>query len=1154
MKTNINNSIELAKSCINEFLSNKTNLKLSSFLDENIIITGFKDNNIVCGLNNLFDMPFMKIYDSTEPFSYEITNSQGFEISSNIFNVIIFIKNFTNSNINHSIELSLSLILDGSNNNLIIKSVTFSILNTMLKTTKEDNFIDFGGTLEFNLSEKLEIQNISEDVLLLSGYKNKDKVLSLFENCLINIIPIEEREKVLKNIQEGLINRNHYSITHHLICFDKSLIEVTQEGRINSNKNGKITVLAFIIKANISAPIYKNQVQYIDRLESVINSYPSPIFFKDLEGKYLGLNKAFLKFFKINNFLEVIGKTDFEIFDKDLANEILEEDKKALKIKKEISEIYKNNRFNDTLQYTQFIKAPLKDNNKTVGLIGYVNDLPKIKTLYDKLEDNESEMEFVFNNTNSAYYIKDIDLRFKRVNSAFLKLFNLKEINVLGKKSYEINDISDALLNREIIEKKILKTKIPSNQTLAIDNSKNIKKYLSIYENVLVDNNKKIIDIICTIEDVSESKNKEIELKKIYNNTINNISSENFYSYAKLDLKTESIIEFNSAKPFLKNIDINDLNALVNKIKNQMLYLEEKKEFSDFFNTKNLINISEKTNIPSLVFTFKGYDRPVAIIRISFNLLTNPKNNHPELVILSKDITEEMDLKTLVNTISSNEYDFIAKVDLILDNCSFLRMNNIDVLDFNFSQTTQRMKVKQFVDILLEDSIQTEKVKAARQALTYGKYFANQENRFYIDLNNGKRKNLIIKEIDRSKGIFFILCSDITSITKESTAIKNKLSESMEKALEANNIKSKFLASMSHDMRTPLNGIIGISTFGIEESNNLLLTDYFSKIKISSLFLLTLLNDVLDMQSIELGKIKIKKNTIDIDKNLNEIVFMVQARADEKNINFNIIKDDHPKFVQTDPIRFNQIIINLLSNAIKYTQKNGKVDFIIKYINDPKPFFEFIIKDNGFGMSHEFQKHMFEQFSTELNQNSSTEGGTGLGLSIAKNLTELLGGTIECQSKLNKGTTFIIKLPLKELSKSENRLEIDKRKKQISKKLCGKKVLICEDNYLNIIIIEKILHRENITTIVAENGRIGIQKLKENKFDAILMDIRMPIMGGIEATKEIRKFDKHIPIIALSANAYKEDIDKSLKVGMNAHLLKPIDVNSLFTTLRAFIK
>lgn len=1151
MNTNINKAKELAKSFINELFKEKGNTDFSSYLCDDIIFTGFKDIKNNCGIKNFLKLDFLQTYNLDEDLYYNLSNVNGYEISSNTYNVIIEIYNLTTKSINQEISLCLSIIITDENNKLLIKCINTSILNKNIKSKKDNSFTDFGGTLQFNLSDNLEIIDISHDLMLIMGYKDKSFLYNHLNNNWINAIPVNDREKVLKNIKEGLSSKNHYIISHQLNCNNNTTINVTHEGRISNNKNGKVSILSYIINEGISAPVYHNQIQYIDRLESIINSYPDPIFFKNLDGKYLGLNQAFLKYFNLNNFLEVIGKTDYEIFDEQIANHILIEDQKALKSKGYFSKIYKSITKEETIQYSQFIKIPLKENNKIVGLIGYVNDLTELKTLNNQLENNEAEMEFVFNNTNSAYYIKDVNLKFKRVNLAFLKLFNLQKEDVIGKKSCDIEGINNILIDRDSIEEEILTNKHSQKDTLSFTQKDNKKTFLSLYENVLIDNNKEVKGIICSIDDISESKSKEIELQKKYDYTINNINGESFYAYSKLDIDTKSIVEIKSCKPFLNNMKIDDYDEFLEVITNQLLYNEEKEEFAEFFNFENLIQISEKQDIPTFKFTFRGDKRPIAVIRFSLYTLINPKNKHRELVVIAKDITEELDLKTLVNTITSSEYDFIAKVDLMIDNCSFISINN-NIDDFNFLSSEKQYKVDQFIDILLEDTTQKGKEKEAIAFLESFKNSSHQQNRFYLDLVKGKRKSIIIKEIE--KGIFFILCSDITTITKKATSIKNKLAESMKKAQEANNIKSKFLASMSHDMRTPLNGIIGLSNFGIEESNNLILTDYFSKIKISSLFLLTLLNDVLDMQSIELGKIKIKKVSIDIDKNIEEIISMVKSRADEKNITLTIKKDNYPRFVQTDPIRFNQILINLLSNAIKYTQKNGRVNFTINYINKELPYFEFIIQDNGFGMSEKFQEHMFEQFSVELNKNSSIEGGSGLGLTIAKNLTELLDGTIMCKSKLNVGSTFIVKLPLAKVDSLVDITICNKNKLDASSKLLGKKILICEDNYLNIVIIEKLLHKENILTDTAENGKICIQKMKDSHYDAILMDIRMPVMGGIEAAKNIRKFNTEIPIIALSANAYKEDIEISLSAGMNAHLSKPIDVNKLFTTLRAFIK
>lgn len=432
----------------------------------------------------------------------------------------------------------------------------------------------------------------------------------------------------------------------------------------------------------------------------------------------------------------------------------------------------------------------------------------------------------------------------------------------------------------------------------------------------------------------------------------------------------------------------------------------------------------------------------------------------------------------------------------------------------------------------------------------------NSTSRTAINFIKGKRKEFKVRTVSQEKGIYVVLCSDITEITQKDIQMKKKLAESMQKAQIANNVKSEFLASMSHDMRTPLNGILGLANFGIEEAEDPKIVDYFSKIKVSSFFLYTLLNDVLDIQSIEQGKINIKNGNVDLYSRLSDLENMLRPRAIEKNINFNINRIGKlPHFVYTDGTRFTQILVNIISNAIKYTPERGSVTCNIKNITDTfKPYLQFEISDNGYGMSKKFQKHMFESFATEKNRSSAKEGGTGLGLSIVKNLTELMGGTVECNSTLNVGTTFVLKLPLKVISKEEFESAGTNFELQNFEDLQGKHILICEDNYLNTVIVKKILEKRGMITDTASNGQIGVEKALNNEYDAILMDIRMPVMGGLEAASKIREFNTTIPIIALSANAYKEDINNSLEVGMNMHLVKPIEIDKLFTVLLNLIK
>jgi signal transduction histidine kinase/ABC-type amino acid transport substrate-binding protein len=372
------------------------------------------------------------------------------------------------------------------------------------------------------------------------------------------------------------------------------------------------------------------------------------------------------------------------------------------------------------------------------------------------------------------------------------------------------------------------------------------------------------------------------------------------------------------------------------------------------------------------------------------------------------------------------------------------------------------------------------------------------------------------------------------------------------KAEKANVAKSEFLARMSHDMRTPMNAVIAFSNFGIEEARNETDVKYFKQIKESSNYLMGLLNDVLDMQKIESGSITLKKTIIKEDEFLDGIKGIVIPRANEKGIimEFKEAKNS-PKFSKIDVQRTTQIYVNLLSNAIKYTPNGGKVVWESEYFsNNGRPYFLIKISDNGVGMSEEFQNKMYEPFTMEESDRENIDlGGTGLGLSITKKLVEAIGGEINCKSKLNKGTVFTLKMPTELATEYEYYSQRENIEYDEMAALKGLSILICEDNIINQKVLSKMLEGYDFEMDFANDGLIGINKAKRKKYDFILMDIRMPNLDGLLATKEIRKFDTKVPIIALSANAYAEDVEKSIDAGMNAHIAKPIDKDELINTL-----
>ncbi|MEG1448191.1 MAG: ATP-binding protein, partial [Oscillospiraceae bacterium] len=380
---------------------------------------------------------------------------------------------------------------------------------------------------------------------------------------------------------------------------------------------------------------------------------------------------------------------------------------------------------------------------------------------------------------------------------------------------------------------------------------------------------------------------------------------------------------------------------------------------------------------------------------------------------------------------------------------------------------------------------------------------------------------------------------------------------------EANVAKSEFLSSVSHDIRTPMNAIIGFTDTCLDEPlSEMEMKENLLKIRYSSAYLLGLINDVLDMSKIESGKFKLRPNKVILEDFMETIISTIQPMADKKNIAFIVdTKEIAGKYAIVDELRVQQIFINLLSNAVKFTPPGGKVECIAENVwrKDGKARDRMIIRDNGIGMSSEFLNHLYEPFQQEKPSGFTGNTGTGLGLSIVNKLVAAMGGTISVKSELGKGTEFVVELEMEVGYDGEAPI----RASQISEctdqiDFSGKHILLVEDHPLNQQIAIRLLQKKRAEVTVAENGQIALDLFTctaDGHFDAILMDIRMPIMDGFSATKAIRSLDradaKTIPIIAITANAFDNDVEQSIAVGMNAHLAKPVESQKLYAVLSA---
>ena len=392
-----------------------------------------------------------------------------------------------------------------------------------------------------------------------------------------------------------------------------------------------------------------------------------------------------------------------------------------------------------------------------------------------------------------------------------------------------------------------------------------------------------------------------------------------------------------------------------------------------------------------------------------------------------------------------------------------------------------------------------------------------------------------------------------------------ELEKSAEQAKNANEAKTRFLFNMSHDIRTPMNAIVGFS--GLLEKNlqnEKKAKEYLGKIQSSSNLLLRIINQVLEMARIESGTAVLQLKAEDMDALFHRVNTVFEEDVRKKNLQYHTVLDVRHHYAVCDETKLQEIMLNIISNAIKYTPEGHSIHVEIHEAvseNPSKVRYIFSCEDTGIGMSEEYLPHIYEEFSREHTTTENKVPGTGLGLPIIKSMIELMGGSIQVESRLGIGTKFTVELSFDIASKEEVYGSQDTIKSSAIHTIKGKRILLVEDNELNAEIAKTVLEDVGALITRAENGQQAVELFKEKPagtFDAILMDLMMPVMDGYTATRKIRSLEhsdaKTIPIIAMTANAFQEDAEKCIAVGMNAHLAKPLDIEKMMITICHLVK
>jgi signal transduction histidine kinase/CheY-like chemotaxis protein len=698
-------------------------------------------------------------------------------------------------------------------------------------------------------------------------------------------------------------------------------------------------------------------------------------------------------------------------------------------------------------------------------------------------------------------------------------------------------------------------------------------------------------DIFCFTTISLLSDTMHVERFSLYSKTLIQTLSADFEAAFFVDLKNDSIFTLRASQDFLKrnqkieNIVIYSLfckyiteNSVYKDDYSSTLVALSKKNIFREFNQKDLFTINYRILNSQGNFTYyqfklvktNEWDTNNSFILGIHNIDEETLKNFEQLEKIKKQTELNLQLNAVINTISK---DFTSIFYMEFDHDRVFEYRTSELFkQLQPASTDLYISIPHFANIMRQICLSKVSPDYREKLLkmlspTELRALINDVPIFYHDfklnLPSGEKffQLKIVRDFTK-KDEFNIVVGfvDIDKQRRMEIYQQQALEEARLKAELANKAKSTFLFNMSHDIRTPMNAIIGYSAMTeryINDPKKAL--ECLEKVRISGDHLLKLIDDILDMARIENGKIKIDENPLHIRSCIEKIVEMekvdVEAARLSLDVKFNNLKTD---IVIADSFRLNQIFLNIIGNSIKYTMPGGKITLTVtEFVSDNPDYasLEFSVEDTGIGMKPEFLSHIFEMFSRERNTTASKVQGTGLGMAIVKNLVDLMNGKVFIESEFGKGTkvtfNFNFKIQKAPFSKDKNSA---KKQKRISLK--GKRALLVEDNELNREIAKDILEIEHIIVDQATNGSEAVDIIKNSKpgfYDFVLMDVQMPIIDGYQATDMIRKLDNkklaNVPIIAMTANAFEEDKKRALDSGMDDYLSKPIRAESLFNTV-----
>lgn len=654
-------------------------------------------------------------------------------------------------------------------------------------------------------------------------------------------------------------------------------------------------------------------------------------------------------------------------------------------------------------------------------------------------------------------------------------------------------------------------------------------------------------------------------------------------SVFRVNLTQDVIEDRGGTDLYESDLATDSYTELIRARKDYML-TEETEDDQRLFSREGLIqHYQEGHTTAEEVLLCRRLSGDASFVRMRANLAVQPDTGEVVAFITERLYNDKMVNKTLLNKALAGQFDMIAylvdgRYGIVIGDRS--RQKSGDLFPDSNEGTYEDYLQDRIVPVLCGTPEEKGEVLTALGVGEVERHLAQTEPyevNFTCEVDGIQYyKRFVYYTVDPNAKFYILLEYDTTEARREEHERSQKLQAALEEAQRASSAKSVFLSNMSHDIRTPMNAIIGYVNMANRDGNDVAtIREYLDKIESSSQYLLALINDVLEMSRIESGKLELESVPVDLRVLLDDVRMMFATQMGEKEIAFTVsyssLRDAH---VLCDENRFNRVLLNLLSNAYKFTPKRGRISVVMGQndtVRDGFGEYELRVRDTGIGMNKEFAARVFDTFERERNTTVSGIQGTGLGMAITKNIIDLMGGSIEVETEPGEGTEFIIRLSLpvqeQELlqeggdEETEDRIDPADRMDEEEYDLSTIHALLVEDHMVNREIATFMLSEMGLTLDVAENGQIAVEKVTASapgEYDLILMDIQMPVMNGYEAAREIRSLQdpvrSQIPIVAMTANAFSEDIRAAEEAGMNGHISKPLDAGQIQKTLKRVLQ